>query len=75
MGMHRVPLFLAHYDRLRLTFRLNDTMVTVRTLRYPEDLEAVYWAQDELSESIGGRRASFQEAFDAGRATLLMRKD
>ena len=39
--------------------------ITVRTLRYPEDLEAVYWAQDEAFENIGDTvERPFEEAFE-----------
>lgn len=38
--------------------------IQVRTLRYPEDLEAVYWMQDEaFSENWGYIQGSFEEDF------------
>jgi mycothiol synthase len=38
--------------------------ITLRTLRYPEDLEAVFWAQDEaFQENWGYIKSSFEETF------------
>ncbi len=62
-----MPLFLAHDHRSRYPHpepQWPDGII-VRTLRYPEDLEAVYWSQNEaFREHWGYVERPFEEAFE-----------